>query len=100
MLLGMILVFVSGYLIIYNIFQISVVNDIQFYGKLKTLGTTGKQIRKLLYAQAGRLCLWGIPIGLLLGYGLGSLLVPVLILSERPFVSTSPLIFLGAAVFA
>ncbi len=100
MLLGMILVFVSGYLIIYNIFQISVVNDIQFYGKLKTLGTTGKQIRKLLYAQAGRLCLWGIPIGLLLGYGLGSLLVPVLILSERPFVSTSPLIFLGAAAFA
>lgn len=100
MLLGMILVFVSGYLIIYNIFQISVVNDIQFYGKLKTLGTTGKQIRKLLYAQAGRLCLWGIPAGLLIGYGLGSLLVPVLILSERPFVSASPVIFLGAAIFA
>lgn len=42
MYLGMVLVFLAGYLIIYNIFQISVTADIQFYGKLKTLGTTTK----------------------------------------------------------
>ena len=42
MYLGMILVFAAGYLIIYNIFQISVTADVQFYGKLKTLGMTKK----------------------------------------------------------
>lgn len=49
MYLGMILVFVAGYLIIYNIFQISVTADVQLYGKLKTLGMTTKQIKKLIY---------------------------------------------------
>lgn len=58
---GMFLVFVAGYLIIYNIFQISVSADIQFYGKLKTLGTTKKQIKKLIYGQANRLCTWDSP---------------------------------------
>ena len=38
----MVLVFASGYLIIYNIFQISVASDIRFYGRLKTLGTIKK----------------------------------------------------------
>lgn len=37
MYLGMVLVFAAGYLIIYNIFQISVTADVQFYGRLKTL---------------------------------------------------------------
>ena len=50
MYLGMVLVFIAGYLIIYNIFQISVTADVQFYGKLKTLGTTTRQLKKLLYA--------------------------------------------------
>ena len=44
---AMALVFIAGYLIIYNVFQISVVSDIQFYGKLKTLGMTKKQIKYL-----------------------------------------------------
>lgn len=45
MYLGMVLVFIAGYLIIYNIFQISVTADVQFYGKLKTLGTTTRQLK-------------------------------------------------------
>ncbi len=35
------LILFTGYLIIYNVFQISVTNDIRFYGLLKTIGTTG-----------------------------------------------------------
>lgn len=100
MYLGMILVFVAGYLIIYNIFQISVTEDIQFYGKLKTLGTTARQLKKLLYGQAGRLCLLGIPAGLLLGYLLGMVLVPVWIQTEGARAAASPVIFIGSAVFA
>ncbi len=100
MYLGMVLVFVAGYLIIYNIFQISVTADIQFYGKLKTLGTTKKQLQKLIYMQAGRLCIIGIPIGILLGYLLGAVLVPVLISFQAGSVSVNPVIFIGSALFA
>lgn len=102
MYLGMVLVFLAGYLIIYNIFQISVTADIQFYGKLKTLGTTTKQIKKLIYGQANRLCVIGIPMGLLLGWLLGMVLVPVLMgrLEGNAVVSANPVIFLGSAIFA
>ena len=102
MYLGMVLVFLAGYLIIYNIFQISVTADIQFYGKLKTLGTTTKQIKKLIYGQANRLCVIGIPMGLLLGWLLGMVLVPVLMgrLEGNDVVSSNPVIFLGSALFA
>lgn len=102
MYLGMVLVFAAGYLIIYNIFQMSVAADVRFYGMLKTLGTTRRQIRRLIYGQANRLCLIGIPAGLLLGWLLGMKLVPVFlgILEGNHTVSASPVIFIGSAVFA
>lgn len=58
----------SGYLIIDNIFYISVSADIRFYGLLKTIGTTGRQLRKIVYRQALMLSAIGIPLGLLTGY--------------------------------
>lgn len=99
---GMLLVFIAGYLIIYNIFQISVTTDIQFYGKLKTLGTTKKQLRRFIYSQANRLCLIGIPIGLAMGYLIGVLLVPLFFasLTAKASISVNPLIFIGSAAFA
>ena len=102
MYLGMILVFIAGYLIIYNIFQISVTADVQFYGKLKTLGMTTKQIKKLIFGQSNQLCLIGIPAGLLLGWLLGMVLVPAFtgILEGGGSVSVNPVIFIGSAVFA
>ena len=68
MLILSLLVVFTGYLIIYNIFQISVVKDIKSYGLLKTIGTTKKQIKKLIRKQAFMLCIIGIPIGLLIGF--------------------------------
>lgn len=102
MYFGMVLVFLAGYLIIYNIFQISVVTDIQFYGKLKLLGTTTKQIKKLIYWNANLLCIVGIPIGLFIGYVLGVQLVPILISWKNVDVSVSakPIIFIGSTLFA
>ena len=99
---GMMLVFLAGYLIIYNVFQISVAADIQFYGKLRTLGTTKKQLKKLIYGQGNRLSAIGIPIGLAAGYLLGVLLVPVWIPMKemRAVVSASPVIFVGSALFS
>lgn len=49
------------------------ISDIRFYGLLKTIGTTKRQIRRLVRRQALLLSLVGIPIGLLIGYGIGKL---------------------------
>ncbi|MCI9270230.1 MAG: ABC transporter permease [Dorea sp.] len=98
---GMLLTFLAGYLIIYNVFQISVASDIQFYGKLKTLGATRKQIRKMILGQGSFLSVIGIPAGLILGYLLGIVLVPILMSkTENALVSANPVIFAGAVLFA
>lgn len=101
---ALILILITGYLIIYNIFQISVIRDIRYYGLLKTIGTTGRQIKRILRRQAIRLCLMGIPAGLVLGFLAGKLLLPIVMMSssyERSAVAVSPRlwIFAGAAVF-
>ena len=102
MAICMVLVFASGYLIIYNIFQISVASDIRFYGRLKTLGTTKKQLKKMIYGQANRLSLIGIPIGLVIGYLLGAVLVPVMITGTtgEAKAAVNSYIFIGSAMFA
>ena len=102
MAICMILVFASGYLIIYNIFQISVASDIRFYGRLKTLGTAKRQIKKMIYGQANRLSLIGIPIGLVIGYLLGAMLVPIMITgtTKEAKAAVNPYIFIGSAMFA
>lgn len=101
----LLLVIFTGYLIIYNIFQISVAGDIRFYGLLKTIGTTPRQLKRIIRQQALLLCLIGIPAGLLLGYGIGAVLMPVVLRSTQldagiTTISTSPVIFLGSMLFA
>lgn len=101
----LLLVIFTGYLIIYNIFQISVTGDIRFYGLLKTIGTTPRQLRSIIRQQALLLCVIGIPAGMLLGYGVGAVLTPVVMArttfgAETTTISASPLIFLASALFA
>ncbi len=99
----LLLIIFTGYLIIYNVFQISVTNDIRFYGLLKTIGTTGKQLKKILRQQAWILSLIGIPLGLLLGFVTGNKLTPIIMSQlsyKNAFVSFNPLIFLGASLFS
>lgn len=99
----LVLIILTGYLIIYNVFQISVTNDIRFYGLLKTIGTTGRQIKTLLRQQALLLSCVGIPVGLVLGWLIGGQLTPVIIGNLNgvsQVVSVDPLIFVGAALFS
>lgn len=99
----LLLIIFTGYLIIYNVFQISVTNDIRFYGLLKTIGTTGKQLRRIVRQQALMLSLIGIPFGLLLGFVIGNKLTPVIMAQlsyKNAFVTFNPWIFIGAALFA
>lgn len=100
---GLLLIIFTGYLIIYNVFHISVANDIRRYGLLKTIGTTGRQIRHIVYQEALLLSAVGIPLGLVTGYLCGCGLTPLVISRLDGIVnvaSASPLIFIGAVVFA
>lgn len=99
------LVIFTGFLIIYNIFQISVTGDIRFYGLLKTIGVTPRQLKRIIRQQALLMCIVGIPVGMILGYGVGVALMPT-IMEQSNFgvastmVSSSPLIFAASALFS
>ncbi|MFA9398128.1 MAG: FtsX-like permease family protein [Clostridiaceae bacterium] len=53
--------------VIYNSFQISVVERIKQFGLLRAIGATPKQIRKIVLKEASILIMIGVPIGLLCG---------------------------------
>lgn len=102
---AVVLIILTGYLIIYNIFQIAVSNDVRFYGLLKTIGTTGRQIKRIILIQACALSAVAIPIGLVLGYVLGMVMTYVMVATMtdsimRGVYSVSPFIFVGAAAFS
>lgn len=95
----------AGYLIIYNVFQISVQRDIRFYGLLKTIGTTGRQLRRIIRRQALLLSILGIPLGLILGFIIGKSVLPLIMDissygKSSAVVSINPLIFLAATLFS
>ncbi len=96
----LLLIIFTGYLIIYNVFQISVAGNIRFYGLLKTIGTTGKQIKSVLRRQALLLSLLGIPVGCLFGWLIGAKLSPVILSRlNGVVVDYIELLFMNFAVF-
>ncbi|MDD3140327.1 MAG: ABC transporter permease [Lachnospiraceae bacterium] len=102
----LILIFISGYLFIFNTLYISVSKDIRYYGQLKTLGMTSSQLKKVIYRQA----LWnacaGIPIGLTVGYLISVKLIPMVLQVKNPDLpqmttfSYYPMLFCAAIFFA
>lgn len=103
--IGMLAVIIlSGYLIIYNIFYINVTADIRYYGLLKTIGTTGKQLRRMVRSQALMLSAAGIPTGLLTGWFVGRGILPAIYAALNTGgvrnIVINPWIFAGSAVFA
>ena len=102
-------IFVSAYLLIYNIMYISVTKDINFYGLLKTIGTSKKQIMSVVRQQGLLLSAIGIPAGLLLGTFVSFVAVPAAMSvfsdgatqSAMPSdISFNPLIYIGSAAFS
>lgn len=98
------LIILSGYLIIYNIFYINVTIDIRYYGLLKTIGATGRQLRRMVRTQALMLSAVGIPIGLLAGWFVGRGVMPAIyratVTDGVTNIALNPWIFLGAALFS
>lgn len=66
----------SGYLLIYNVLYISISKDTRFYGLIKTLGTTQKQIKALVKNQALKFACIGIPVGIILATAVSFGIVP------------------------
>ncbi len=99
----LLLIIFTGYLIIYNVFQISVAGDIRFYGLLKTIGATPRQLRRIIRLQALAMSAAGIPIGLVLGWLVGGQLTPAIVAElngVETLTSVNPLIFVTASAFA
>lgn len=61
------IVIIATIAVIYNSFQISVVERVKQFGLLRAIGMTPKQIRKIVLREATILSIIGIPIGVLLG---------------------------------
>ena len=71
----LILVMVAGYLIINNIFKISVNEDIKFLGLLKTIGMTKPQIKKLVHLESLAVALPAIIVGDIVGISIGKVIL-------------------------
>lgn len=64
LIVGVIILF-SSLFVIYSIFYISVVNSVQMYAKLKVLGMTSFQLKKIIFLQGNILSVIFIPIGII-----------------------------------
>ena len=71
----LILVIVAGYLIINNIFKISVNEDIKLLGLLKTIGMTKPQIKKLVHLESLAVALPSIIVGDIVGISIGKIIL-------------------------
>ena len=95
-----------GYLLIYNVFDIAVMQQIRRYGLYRTIGMSKRQVKHLMNCQTVWLSGIGTPIGLLIGFLIGKAVMPIVMhtfvneYSNIPVkVTPSPVIFAGAAFF-
>lgn len=94
-----VLIFLSGYLIIYHVFNVSVADDSRIYGLLKSIGTTGRQIKGIVRRQAFLLAGAGMLPGLLLGYDIGIWMARRMESGMEVFSVCHPWIFAVSAAF-
>lgn len=66
-------------LVIYSIYYVGVITDVQEIGKLKAIGASKGQIAKLFYCQGALVSAFAIPFGLLIGFLLPYFLFPVVV---------------------
>ncbi|MBM0046272.1 FtsX-like permease family protein [Anaerococcus sp. mt242] len=74
-LLLLILVMLAGFLIINNIFKISVNEDINLLGLLKTIGMTKVQIKRLVHLESFIIAIPSIILGNIIGITIGKIIL-------------------------
>lgn len=74
-------ILLCGFMVLYNIIQISVMTNAKLYGRMLTMGATPKHVRFFIVRQMHILALFGIAAGLFMGYALGIRLVPAILVN-------------------
>ena len=69
------IIILSSMLVIYSIFYVSVINKVHEYGKLRAVGATKHQIRKIILREGFILSCISIPLGIALGYLIGQVVI-------------------------
>ncbi len=78
-LISVSVVFFCSFLLIYNIYAIALTQDMTSFGLLSVIGTTYKQMRRLICVECSILLGITLPFGLVLGYFIGwKMLTPLL----------------------
>ena len=86
--IALMIVIFSG-MVIYSIYYVGVITDVQEIGKLKALGATKKQIRHMLQKEGMFVSVIAIPAGLLLGFLIPYLVLPA-VMRKAAEVSMMP----------
>lgn len=67
---------------IYNILNISVLERIREFGRIRAIGATPTQVRRIIFREASMYALISIPIGIILGIVLPYLFLPIFGLTD------------------
>ena len=70
------IVALAAVFVIYSLFYVSIAGKTNEYGRLRTIGTTGKQVKRTVFREGLSLSAAGIPIGISAGTAAGYVLVP------------------------
>lgn len=106
-------ILVSSGLLIYNVLHISFQQNVREYGLLKTIGTTGKQLWRIVYLQMRRTVLYGSLTGAAVGAVFALAVIPALLskmylyrfgsaagmITFRPLLLAAAILFGGAVTF-
>lgn len=95
-------------IVIYNIFQVSLVQRMHEYGRIKAVGATGRQLKRLINKEGMSLALPAVPLGALVGYlaayiSFGWLVDTVKVMQNNgdfQFTFFTPVAVLGSMVLA
>ncbi len=71
-----ILIVIACSTVIYSLFYISVTGKVKEYGRLRIVGITQKQMKRLVRKESRKLSLLSIPLGIVIGCIIGYLLIP------------------------
>jgi len=93
----------TGFLLIYNVMYISIASNVRFYGMLRTIGATGRQIKKVVMGQVLWLSFLAIPIGMVFSLGVTLGLLPRVLVNSGihtgPVIIFSPVIYIVGSLF-
>ncbi len=95
----LVMIFISGYLFIYNTMYISISKDIRYYGQLKTVGMTSVQLKRMIYQQAVWNAMAGIPLGLLTAAAVAKIVIPRLLHIVNPGIAAGDVVSVKIWVF-